>query len=277
MTKMFSKLMGLMLCLFSVAVFAQESDKNSLLDTLMKKSGISKQVSYFPAHIQAGMKQAQAQQSKLTPTEMAKLNALMVSSFNVNTILADIKNHLGAKMTSAEIRTILTWLDSPLGKRITQLEEKASTPEAQVQSAAQYPKLQKQTDRLNQMNRIDLATKATDGAVALMQNLGVAMAVAMTANAPAGVAVSVDEIQASMQQNAPNIKAAMQPQVIASFLYTYRSLRTEELNKYIAFAESASGQKYHATAMDALSLAMNNAAKKLGAEIGHTRAIKQPA
>ena len=277
MTKVIYKLMGLMLCLFSVAVFAQEGDKSSLLDALIKKSGISKQVSYFPEHLQAGMSQAQAQQPKLTPTEMAGLNALMVSSFNANTMLADVKNHLDEKMTSAEIRTILEWLDSPLGKKITQLEEKASTPEAQAQIAAQYSELQKQTTRLNQMNRLDLATNATDGAVALIQNLGVAMAVAMTANAPAGVEVSVDEIQAAMQQNAPNIKAAMQPQVIASFLYSYRSLRTEELNKYIAFAESASGQKYHATAMDALSLAMNNAAKKLGAEIGHTRAIKQPA
>ena len=74
---------------------------------------------------------------------------------------------------------------------------------------------------------------------------------------------AVLDIKAEVEEH----NAGMMPDIrqgnVRSALYTYRTLSLDEIDKYVEFAESGAGTKYHTVISEGMSIVMVDAAKHM--------------
>jgi hypothetical protein len=94
------------------------------------------------------------------------------------------------------------------------------------------------------------------------------MITAMSAAMEADKRPSFEDVQDLVNMNKSQIQAAMKRMVQRQFLYSYRELTDNEIDRYTQFAESQSGQRYHYVSMRAIDEALVRAARKMGSRMG---------
>lgn len=242
-----------------------------LVQTLMRKSGLDKQLEQIPAMVQAGIDQAQQQQQqqqRLSPDDMANLKRLTAVAFDAKALNEAVRTHVQANMNGKDIEAALAWLNSPLGEKITGLEEAASTPQAAAEMQSMAGRLTGDKARSEKMKKVDVAVQATESNVRMVLNMQVVITVAMTASMEPDQQPSVDAILHEVNKNSAQMRSMIEQQTLLLFLYTYRTLTDAELDRYIAFAESAAGKKYQTVTTEAVSGAMVDAGRKFGSLLG---------
>ena len=173
-------------------------------------------------------------------------------------------------MSLKEVKTIIEWLSSPLGIKITKLEEEAISPEAEQEKVMSLNKLLTDPaapNRLKLLQRFETATQSTDVTTDLLLNLQIAIIYAASSAMAVHNPPSFEKITEMVYKNRPQVKEMVSQNAISNFLYTYQGLSLRELEQYIAFVESNLGLKYYEVVMTALSESMISASKKLGESI----------
>lgn len=80
--------------------------------------------------------------------------------------------------------------------------------------------------------------------------------------------VNSEKFWLQIKSEPERLKTIYEYAVMANFLYTYRSLSDDELERYLAFAESDSGRRYHRTVFKALQKIQHDAALHIAQEVG---------
>ncbi len=260
------------LCLCGVAVAGERSDPKDVRQ-LMQLSGMNKQIEEFPASLRAELDRQQAERPTLTENQHDRIKSVIAVSFDAKKILASVQKSLERNLAKGDLKAALKWLNSPLGKKITKLEEDSSTAEAYQDLQAVGPGLlagSMGTERFEKIKRLDSATGATEFSVNMLQNLQAAMASAAASAAPDANRPSYDEILEMVNMNKAQVQSQVERMVQMQFLYAYRGLADNEIDRYIAFAESKTGRRYHQATVNAVNDALVEAARKFGSQIGMT-------
>ena len=237
--------------LLPVVATAQDA-KEALIQALYVKSGIERQMSQMPALLQVGFDQAVASDERLRELPRAvrrEIRASIATVFAVEDIKKTIMGACRESLSVDDLKDVLGWLDSPVGRKFTQLEEAASSPEqylAMQRFAQQLQESPPRPERLKILKQLDAAVKATESAVELALNTQLAIAVAISASLPKEQQPAYDRLTEMIEQTRPQIQAVMQTQTLVSMLFTYKDLADAELGRYLAFAVSHAGAKYHA-------------------------------
>jgi hypothetical protein len=271
MLKVLKTMCAVSLLLYSGICIAGEGKADQEpVRTLMQKSGLNKQIEQIPLMMQAGMAQADQNQPsrKLTQKEMSDLNSMVAAAFNANAMNAAVQKHIQSNLAEKDIRAALAWLSSPLGEKITRLEEDASTPAAYTEMQAMADTLTKNTARAAQLRKLDSAVKGTESGVSVALNIQISLLTAMSSVMPRDKRPSADEIKGQVNKNSAQMRSMVERETLQSFLYTYRTLTDAEVDRYIAFAESESGRKYHAATAKGVSDAVVQASRTLGSMLG---------
>jgi hypothetical protein len=271
-------LASILLLLFPIAASAQ-SQKDALVQELYVKSGMEKQLAQIPAIIQADFDQAALKDSHLQDLPKNLVSAirdLIPEAFTSENLKKTMLAELGDKLTVQDLKQVLKWLDSPLGKKCTRLEEAATTPEVLAeleQYAAQIKNSPPSARRLELITKLDAATKATENNVQIAINNQIAVALALNATYPLEQQQPPDFFAREMKKIAPQIEAALRKETLLSLLYTYRTLTDAETKKYIEFLRSPAGSKYTSVSTVAIKKAHFNGSIKWGKAVGEK--IKQ--
>ncbi|OEU63353.1 MAG: hypothetical protein BBJ57_07815 [Desulfobacterales bacterium PC51MH44] len=272
MKRYISVIIIVFLLLFSQFAGAAERKKHELAEKLIIKSGLAEQIKNFPKLFETGFIQSYQQSGQSLPEEkFQKIRKVVAGSFDPQIIREFCFRQINTQLSLDDIQATLNWLDSPLGKKITRLEKAASTVEAYKEMQAMSHKLQnsqKSPGRLNLFQRLDKATYATEWTVDMALNTQIATSTAMLASFPLANQPSAEEIGKKIEMNRPQIERMISQQVFISFIYTYRDLSDKEIAKYVLFAESDNGRRYHEVILKALNYAMIDSSKKSGAAIG---------
>ncbi len=250
---------------------AAEPPDERLVQALMQASGLEKQIEQVPLLVQMEIRKQHQKSQSLSADEYNRIMNLVKQSFDAKTMKYDVSRWLTSDLPEMDIKAALGWLESPLGRKITKLEERASTPEAYAEMQSMAPKLLKEyegTSRLDKISRFDQATMTTERSVNMMLDLQLAIITAMSAAGKEEVQPSHKEIRESLLKVKPQIRDAAAQSTALSFLYTYRALTESEIDMYIAFAESDTGRRYHLITYKGVHDAITKAARKLGARIG---------
>jgi hypothetical protein len=163
-----------------------------------------------------------------------------------------IKRHLLARfkksLDPACIEAVLSWLQSPLGQKVTKLEGAASTPEGVRQMTMYAAMIQNDPPpqaRSRLVERLDEAIKATD----LMLDMATITVNETMNGVVAAMPQQLDMDPLAMGQllktHREEMRKRFQKAVTTTFLYAYQPLSDKELEQYIAFAESEHGRRYH--------------------------------
>lgn len=257
-------------------------DLEAAVRELMVKSGIDKQSDSFSELVRAGMQQARQQHGGAADADHDALEAAAAKAFSPTIIKTAVARAFTAGMTATDINAALAWLNSPVGTRITKMEEAASTAEAYAAMQAWAQGL-KEGDlapaRVELVRRLDRAVKATEFSVSMMMNSQLAIVAALTATQPAAEqARTFEAARARIEQHRPQLLTNVQRTTLLSMLYAYRELPDADLERYIEFARSPGGSKYMEVAMKGLDEALLEASRNAGRVIAdHLRQKKQKA
>jgi len=251
--------------------FADDNGSEQLVRTLMQKSGLKKQIEQIPQLMQAELDRQQEDSSNISKEDFNRFSRIMKSAFDPKTIHAAVQKHILLNMAENDMKEVLSWLDSPLGTKITKLEEDASTAEAFEEIHAIGPKLlndNKDTSRMNKYNRLDKAMNATQSTVNTVMNIQLAMITAMSSAMESDIRPSFEDAQELIKKIQPQIQAEMRREIQIQFSYTYRLLTDYEIDRYIRFAETESGQRYHQVTTRAINNTLVQAARNIGSRLG---------
>ena len=169
------------------------------------------------------------------------------------------------------VKTALDWLQSPVGRRITKLEEAGSTRDgfreiqAYARTLAEKPPPQ---DRVAFAERLDAVIGATDLAVNTTLGSSLVIAVVINATRPVPDQISLDDLREVIEAQREQLRPLLQQLTLVSFLYMVRELPEGDLERYIGFLESDSGAWYNALASKVTVQALATLSVRIGEVLG---------
>lgn len=206
----------------------EKSDSRSV-QKLMVKSGINKQLEQIAPLVQTGMTQQNQESKTLSPEELSKLRSMAARAFDAMALKDTVQKHIQANLSEADIQVVLAWLRSPLGEKITKLEEDASTPAAYAAMKKMGNKLSANAGRVELVKRLDMAVKATEIGVAVALNTQAALIAALTSGRNQEKRPTMENIEKEIIKNKGQIQTVIEQATHLSLLYAYRSLSDAEI------------------------------------------------
>lgn len=254
-------------------VLSPENQDDASARDLYLKSGLKKQLEMFPATSRAAFGEAMQKDGKMKdfPADLlAAMTGTIDRAFAEGDLKGVVLKELKERLTVAEMKEAMVWLDSPLGKRITLMEEMASTPAAYYgmqQYASQLRASPPAAQRLNLVARLDSAIKATESNVDMVLRMQAAIAMALLSALPAEREMPFEDLLREMAKAKPAIEAELRSRIQLAMLYTYRDLTVAETQQYIGFLTSPPGQKYQSAVTAAVKKAFISGSVKWGEAI----------
>lgn len=260
-----------LLCIPSASAWADDQ----LVDEFMVKSGLQRQVELIPEGMQVAFEQRFQQDQSMSAADRYNLRKSAEQSFQPEVMLKTIKAEIVAGLSDNDIKEILVWLNSPLGMKITQIEEENSSAKAQ-REMLEYMQTMPEPDpaRLAIIERMDQAAQMTQCAVKVKMAMALAMTEAM-ACASGCKNFDRDALVQQFEKARPQIEEATMQETMLHALFSYRTLNDQELDEYIKFFETPAGQKYMAVTSSALASAVKDSAKTMGEILGASFKQKQ--
>ncbi len=265
---------AILLSLLPVISYAQNQN-DALIQELYVKSGMEKQMEQLPLVIQAAFDRAVLEDDfriqELPKNFTSTVSMLAREAYAPESLKAIVLPDLREKLTVQDLKEVLKWLDSPLGKICTRLEEAASTPEALAESqqyAARIKNSPPTAAHLAVLQKLDSAMKATESTVEVAINTSFAIALAINATLPLEQQDPLKEIKRDLEKNRPQIEAAAKSETAIALLYTYRSLTEAQIQQYVKFLTSPAGSKYMSVSTAAFNKAFLDGSIKWGRAIG---------
>jgi hypothetical protein len=261
----------LSLMLFGEMCLAADLAGDKLVRALMLKSGMEKQIEQMPQQLQSELDQQQANAGEMPQEDFKRFSNIAVSAFDAKAIHASVQAYIQSNLSEQDMKDVLEWLESPLGAKITKLEEAASTAKAYEEMQAIGPMLLQENQgsaRMKKLMKLDTVVGVTRSSVNTIMNVQLAMITAMSAAMEADKRPTFEDVQELVKRNQPQMHAAMSRMVQMQFLYSYRDLSDNEIDRYIRFAESMAGQRYHDVSIRAIDEALVQAARRIGSRLG---------
>lgn len=227
------------------------------ISRLMEASGINYSLRQLPLSMVAGFDTGQRE--PLPANVRAALREAVLQGFQPAPMLENVHGKLAGTLTEKQIDDSLAWLEAPLGRRITTLENAASEPAAVPKMQAYVETLQKQPvspARTRLIEVLDRAIGAQEAMLNFAEATVLATALGINAAQPRQQQVAPDLLQKEVKAGMPEMRKQLGQMVTGVLLYTYRSLSDKDIEAYIQFAKSASGAAYHKSAVASVNDAM---------------------
>lgn len=260
---------ALLFCLTSNS-FAQEKDHNTLVEELIVKSGLRNQIGQLPEIIKISLIEKLQKDSVMSSEYKENFKENAMKAFDAQEMIKTAKDDIASKLTDEELNTLLQWLNSPIGEKITKLEEDSSTPEG-------YSKLKEfktglkdakpDENRLVLLEKFDQAARMTETSVKNRVNINVAIASSMAA-AMGNPDFSSERYRAYLEKYKPQFTQSSKNEIKSAMLFTYQKLTDDEIQKYIDFLNTSKGQKYTNVISEAIIKSIRDAASRLGRGMG---------
>lgn len=248
--KLISSFLILLLIYFISMPCVKAADLKSA-NELYVKSGLEKQMQDIGQALLTGYKNNYGKSERHTARDKKiyrNIGQLIEHSFDPQAMKQIVVNGLAKDIAESDMKLILAWLGSPVGIRITKMEERASSKKG-IKEAQDYIRNIKNcplsAERIRLIKDLNSSMNITGTAVDI--TLVAQFALSMTTKKTKRQ-LSYDDIRrlyAEFQKNRSRVEPMMVHQVQGSLLYTYQALPDGDLEKYVAFAKSASGRKYN--------------------------------
>jgi len=238
---------------------AAAPNKEALAKELMKLSGLEQQIRQIPQQILAGFDK---DGKKLPPQRYTALRRVLSQAYNAQTLEQHVYRRVHRELNHELATKTLGWLCTDLARKITKLEEQASTPQTIQQMEVFAKKLESSPpsqQRLGLARRIDLATDATELMLDITESSTFGLAMALDATLPPDQRQGEARVRVQMERQRQKLRETYQELSTVNALFTYQSLNDAEVERYVDFLESEVGTQYTTLANTALKDALYEA------------------
>lgn len=256
-------------CLCAMAVGTLNADDSSLLQEIYTQSALKSQLDSIPSHLHDGFRsQGAGIDSK---TRQFRKNIAQELSFAYSP--AQFKNHilysLERLLNDDDKAYVLAWLESPLGKKVTQLNVAYTSKDLRPDSLIALNPSADSSNKIRHtlITTLDQALMATESALSVEIYLQAAIAFAATAtDANAGAHHYEDFLGVVANQRekmAPGYRQSTQTQLSD----IHQNLSDNELRQLIAFAMSPAGTRYTAGIQTGIKSAFTDGSRALDKQL----------
>ncbi|HDP90349.1 MAG TPA: DUF2059 domain-containing protein [Thioalkalivibrio sp.] len=262
-------LAALTFCLLAALTLgqAQAGTSSEQARQLMALSGMNEQVEAMPGLMDRVLDQ-QAAEGGMSDAQLQALSTALQAGFEPERMKREMREYIQARLAVGDARTALDWLNSSLGRRVTELEGAADSPEVQAEMMRILQGGESGVPERRQalLDRFDAATGASEMSVEMI--LGIQRGMVSAALRAAGVPdEQLDMAMAQAEASRGQLQAAVTEQNRVAFGVIYRDLSDAELGKYVTFAESKAGRGYHQAMLEGFVKAIESAAERSGEAI----------
>jgi hypothetical protein len=247
------------------------------VDELMRKSGLWEQVGGLREQLRSGASQAreeakasEGRRHGTTDADFARLLGAIDQAIAPRRMRRLVASELGRELAAPDIDAALEWLSSDLGRRLTRLEEKASSSDSSnigkeaghIIAALPKPRVAV-IERL--MTALDLDARTVDSAV----NMSAAIVYGLTAMSPeADPDEAANGVRKRLGAQRAPMMAYFHRMSLASLARTYEGVSDEDLARYVRFNETPAARRYNAAASRALEAAIVQGSFDIGRRLG---------
>jgi hypothetical protein len=232
------------------------------LNDLLERSGLRVKLEILSASVRV-----QLQRGRLRDQDRVTIDRIASGRFDAGALYARIQLEFERNLDSVPLAPALSWYDSPLGKRITELELVALVLDGGRDAVADFEKDRPSPRRLGLIERLDAGGGASETTVdvimAIVRSLTRAFQPALPAVAGLSPRELDDQLALARNRTLPQIRRVG----LLSMLGAYRSLSDPELDEYLRFVESEEGRWYMRLMNSALLAAVDVAARATAAEL----------
>ena len=262
-----------LLCLMIILPLHAEPPDEAALDRLYELSGMEIQFATLPETMRDAFLQGIAMGPDMAIPEerLAALGERVAGFYAPADFRAAVEARLRQDMEADEVEEVLAWLESPLGRRVTAVEEAAVGPDAYEKSQAYASALEEGSvpeERVALLKKLDEAVNLTETSVEIGVHAQLAAALAANAVQPPEQRLEPQQVMAIVEGTRGMIEAMTREQVLLSLLYTYQDLSEAELQGYIGFATSPAGNTFNRLVSEAMSRTFVEKSGDLGEVLG---------
>ena len=264
MRKLFWILIVILFQLEASNAIAGQADKKALTVKIMEQSGMNEQIRQIPLVYSSVLSQ---NRSKIPPDSYSTLERETIKLFDPEKILKEMSRQIEKNLDMKAMQDVLAWLESDPGQKITAMEKDSSTPEgvkAMQESAGQAGQTPLSQKRLELVERFIRATKTVETSVDMLMSVNLAIATAHNAVLPVEKRKDPGEIKTLIEPERPKLQEKARKNAITNNLTIYKTLKDEEFQRYVEFAESSSGKRYHEVTSGAMKESMQRICVELG-------------
>lgn len=240
------------------------------VEELMHKSGLWRQIEQIEPLLQANLVQELGDLDNEEESEMWPLRMAFSRAYAADRLRAEVQNQLVLSLAERDVDSVLAWLSTDLGQRLTALEEKSGevSEYLQRQENAELVMQSVPAQRLQLIKRFTKAIRIGEASAAMAINTTVGITHGASMVSPHMKASEVSELKRMLGEHKAKLVQLYEEQSITQFAVIYQSISDRDLKKYIGFAESPAGRRYHAATIRAMDAALTKAATEMGREIG---------
>lgn len=215
---------------------------------LLRASGFSAQVAMIPDAIQDTVGRAGMESLEVPVNKRDALQLALVESFSVERLNYQVGNTLRHSLSNSDVQTLLAWYRSEQGQRITEAEITGSSPGSWLAMQAMTSQLLQDSERLNAVQRISRSVNAVEFA----SHLTVAGYSVQAFMENSSQILDIEQLSSQMAAQVLVAEENLQMMVWLSFLYAYRELDLQTLQRYAEFLEEPSSTRFNDLAMGSL-------------------------
>jgi len=241
--------------LFAKFAMATEISPDAL-SRLMHLSGIEEQVLHYPEMIALGVDAGAAQaQHKLSPGRIKAIHSAIASAYSPKPILGTIRKAIEADISNENALELLAWLESDLGKRISQGELSASTQSGLNTMMQSSSELFSDEEKLALIRQIDHLIKGTETNMEILVDTRMLVTLSRVVSEPM-VMIDTEALREQITSQLEPRRPEMEKLEQLALLYAYRDISGADLDKYINFLSSPSARQYTETTSHSLRSAL---------------------
>jgi len=233
----------LMTCLIT----ATQAFADTSVDRMLRASGYDRQLDAAYDSVPEQFALNFQQSSGLSVgTDIKKI---VENSLSSEEIYKTTVNRLQAKLSVAQIDEVMVWLNSALGRKITELEVRASHADHIEKMSAQLNSLFADAVLMKRGSELDRLMEVTDQTMLQVEFFQVAMLNGMMGNraSAAEKAALKSQMTQGLQQARPQVQQTTQAMVG----YTYRSISDREYESYREYLSTPVSKTLHKYVVDA--------------------------
>ncbi len=230
-------LYGFCLCLL-VFQQANAANKDEQINTILEETGFNKLLQHVPEFAQLVLKQSSG---ALEPEVNSALSAAFSQAFATSTVQRDVISLINAHYDETHATAYIKILQTPLSKKMAELERKTNDPANRQDMMVFATALQENPpphSRSTLIERLDKANHATDFSVDMQTAFFKAIFVAIEPVMEADMRLGEGELEKMVDEVHTSLEESLRNNTRASYSYAFRNISDAELTKYIELCES---------------------------------------
>jgi len=215
---------------------------------------------------------------RLAEIEVPLVERALAVLFRTDTFSRAIAEQMRRSQSPERLKTLVEWLQSPLTRKIVELESRALEPEAHeelVAFAASLRSAPPPESRLRLIHRLFDATQTCGMEVDTTIGLVKAVAQAIGPALPEEKRYTAAELNRALGAVKPRYTSIMKNARLVHYLFALQTVADEEVEQHVSFLESEDGKWFAEIVRRGFSDATGAISRNLRAEILHQIKLKQ--